>query len=169
MLHKDSYSDGGDEKCEAVDNKTLESMEDRPNVGVLNFTVEYRVDKAVFMVTIHRASYLPAKVCFDYHQFIGTSLYAMFGNPPPPLTLSLLHDIKMLDTTKNRFIWLIKQMEYNVFRPMAYRLDVCMGTEQKERYLYVLKMTLGRHFSENEVTFLHKQERWDVLRERYVF
>eukprot|EP00057_Strongylocentrotus_purpuratus_P003188 XP_003726123.1 PREDICTED: synaptotagmin-4 [Strongylocentrotus purpuratus] len=61
MLHKDSYSDGGDEKCEAVDNKTLESMEDRPNVGVLNFTVEYRVDKAVFMVTIHRASYLPAK------------------------------------------------------------------------------------------------------------
>ena len=35
--------------------------EERQNMGVLNLSIEFNSEKSVFVVTIHRASYLPAK------------------------------------------------------------------------------------------------------------
>ncbi|PIK53336.1 putative synaptotagmin-4 [Apostichopus japonicus] len=50
-----------EEAVEKVEEATEDLSEERQNMGVLNLSIEYNNEKSVFVVTIHRASYLPAK------------------------------------------------------------------------------------------------------------
>ncbi|KAJ8029816.1 Synaptotagmin-4 [Holothuria leucospilota] len=64
-LSKECYTEESETKDEGPAEKVEEATEDlgeeRQNMGILNLSIEYNNEKNVFIVTIHRASYLPAK------------------------------------------------------------------------------------------------------------
>ena len=61
-LNKDCYTEDGDEEmCKSGQDDSVDIINENCPLGEIEFSVEFKKDKNVFMVTIHKANCLPIK------------------------------------------------------------------------------------------------------------